>query len=411
MFRDELEDGPAAANTPRPLPGALTRASPEATLAGMKVPLLDLKIQYRAIEDELRPAVDEVFESQVFIMGPKVAELEAAVAAYSSALYAVGVSSGTDALLVSLMALGVKAGDEVVTTPFTFFSTAGVVSRLGARPVFVDIDPATFNLDPAKLEGALTPRTKAVIPVHLFGQCVDMDPILEVLRRRGIPVIEDAAQSIGAEYKGRRAGSMAEFGIFSFFPSKNLGGFGDGGMVVTSDKALAEKVKTLRVHGETVKYHHMFVGGNFRLDALQAAVLLVKLRHLDVWSKGRQENAAHYDRRFAESGLAAKGLVVPPPAVYKDGGDAHYHIYNQYTLRVKDRDKLQAFLKERGVGNAVYYPVPLHLQDCFKGLGYRRGDFPVSEEAAEAALSLPVYPELTAEQKDYVVASIREFYG
>jgi dTDP-4-amino-4,6-dideoxygalactose transaminase len=377
----------------------------------MKIPVLDLKIQYQAIKDELRPVLDEVFESQIFIMGPKVAELEKAVADYSGTPHAVGVSSGTDALLVSLMALDVKAGDEVITTPFTFFSTAGAISRLGARPVFVDIDPVTFNLDPAKLERAMTARTKAVIPIHLFGQCVDMDPVLEIAQRRGVPVIEDAAQSIGAEYKGRRAGSMAELGIFSFFPSKNLGGFGDGGMVVMKDKDLFERVKMLRVHGSTVKYYHKFVGGNFRLDALQAAVLLVKLRHLDAWSKGRQQNAAYYDRTFAQSGLTAGGLVATPKPVYKASGDRHYHIYNQYTLRAKDRDKLQAFLKERGIGNEVYYPVPLHLQECFKDLGGREGDFPVSEEAAKAVLSLPIYPELTDGQKDYVVDSVREFYG
>jgi dTDP-4-amino-4,6-dideoxygalactose transaminase len=377
----------------------------------MKVPLLDLKVQYQAIKDELRPVVDEVFESQIFILGPKVEALEKAVAAYSGIPHAVGVSSGTDALLVSLMALDVGAGAEVVTTPFTFFSTAGAVARLGARPVFVDIDPLTFNLDPEKLDRALTPRTKAIIPVHLFGQCADMDPILGLARRRGVPVIEDAAQSIGAEYKGRRAGSLAELGIFSFFPSKNLGGFGDGGMVVTNDRALFDKVKMLRVHGSAVKYFHKFVGGNFRLDALQAAILAVKMRHLDAWTKGRQENAADYDRKFVESGLVAQGLVATPKAVYKAGGDAHYHIYNQYTIRVKNRDRLQAFLKERGIGTEVYYPVPLHLQECFRELGYREGDFPVSEEAARSVLSLPIYPELTAGQKDYVVDTIRSFYG
>jgi dTDP-4-amino-4,6-dideoxygalactose transaminase len=377
----------------------------------MKVPLLDLKVQYQAIKDELRPVVDEVFESQIFILGPKVEALEKAVAAYSGIPHAVGVSSGTDALLVSLMALDVGAGAEVVTTPFTFFSTAGAVARLGARPVFVDIDPLTFNLDPEKLDRALTPRTKAIIPVHLFGQCADMDPILGLARQRGVPVIEDAAQSIGAEYKGRRAGSLAELGIFSFFPSKNLGGFGDGGMVVTNDRALFDKVKMLRVHGSAVKYFHKFVGGNFRLDALQAAILAVKMRHLDAWTKGRQENAADYDRKFVESGLVAQGLVATPKAVYKAGGDAHYHIYNQYTIRVKNRDRLQAFLKERGIGTEVYYPVPLHLQECFRELGYREGDFPVSEEAARSVLSLPIYPELTAGQKDYVVDTFRSFYG
>jgi dTDP-4-amino-4,6-dideoxygalactose transaminase len=308
------------------------------------------------------------------------------------------------------MALGLRPGEEVVTTPFTFFSTAGVISRLGARPVFVDIDPETFNLDPARLGKALNRKTKAVIPVHLFGQCADMDPILDACRRRGLPVIEDAAQSIGAEYKGRRAGSMAELGVFSFFPSKNLGGFGDSGMVVTSDSSLAEKVKVLRVHGEQERYYHAEVGGNFRMDALQAAALLVKLRHLDDWSRRRRENAAYYTRRLEEAGLVQAGMITPPRPVYERSGDKNPHIYNQYTLRVKDRERLQAFLKAKGVMTAIYYPVPLHLQECFRGLGYRKGDFPQSEKAAAEVLSLPVYPELAAEQKDYVIDCLKKFY-
>lgn len=374
------------------------------------VPLLDLKAQYARIRKDIAPVIEEVVESQYFILGPKVEEFERNVASYSGAGFGVGVSSGTDALLVSLMALGVKPGDEVVTTPFTFFATAGTISRLGARPVFVDIDPATFNIDPARIEKAVTPRTRAIIPVHLFGQCADMDPILEVARRRRVPVIEDAAQSIGAEYKGKRAGAMAELGAFSFFPSKNLGGFGDAGMVLTSDKALADRIRALRMHGEHVRYYHNSVGGNFRIDALQAAVLNVKLRYLDEWSDERRANAAHYNRRFQESGLVARGVVRTPASVYEKGGDKRPHIYNQYTLRVKDRDGLLARLREAHVGAAIYYPLPLHLQECFRDLGHKKGDFPESEKAAAEVLSIPVYPELTDEQKDYVVETIAAFY-
>ena len=377
----------------------------------MQVPLLDLKIQYKVIKTEIQKALDEVLESQMFILGPKVADLESSIAEYSRTKYAVGVSSGTDALLAALIALDIKPGDEVITTPFTFFSTAGTISRLCARPVFVDIDPVTFNLDPAVLDSAVTRKTRAVIPIHLFGQCADMDPVLEIARRRKIRVVEDAAQSIGAEYKGRRAGSMGDMGIFSFFPSKNLGGFGDGGMVVTNDGALAEKIKMLRNHGMHPKYYHKYVGGNFRLDALQAAVLNVKLKYLDGWSQGRRTNAAYYNRKFVQSGLVDRGLVRTPKAVHEKSGDKNHHIYNQYTLRVKDRDKLQAFLRENQIGSEIYYPVPLHLQECFMDLGYKEGDFPVSEEAARTVLSLPIYPELTDAQKDYVVEKMVEFYG
>jgi dTDP-4-amino-4,6-dideoxygalactose transaminase len=376
----------------------------------MTVPLLDLKAQYAAIKNDIAPVVEEVLESQRFILGPKVEEFEAAAAAYCRSQHGVGVSSGTDAQLVSLMALEVKPGDEVITTPFTFFSTAGTIARLGARPVFVDIDPLTFNLDPTGLERAVTRRTRAVVPVHLFGQCADMDPILDAAGRRGLPVVEDAAQSIGAEYKGRRAGSMGRLGFFSFFPSKNLGAFGDAGLVTTDDPTLAETIKNLRMHGEHVRYHHKVVGGNFRIDALQAAVLTVKLRFLDGWSAGRRENAADYDRRFRESGLVDRELVRPPTAVYAGRGDANFHIYNQYTLRVRDRDGLMRHLQAHGVGAAVYYPLPLHLQECFRDLGYRAGDFPASERAAAEVISIPVYPELTDAQKDYVVETITAFF-
>jgi dTDP-4-amino-4,6-dideoxygalactose transaminase len=376
----------------------------------MKIPLLDLKAQYAAIRDEIRKSLDEVLESQYFILGPKVEELEKRVAAYSGAKFGVGVSSGTDALLVALMALDIGDGDEVITTPFTFFATAGVIARLRAKPVFVDIDPVTFNIDPAKIERAVTKKTKAVIPVHLFGQCADMDPIMAVAKKHGLRVIEDAAQTIGAEYKGRKAGTIGRLGIFSFFPSKNLGGIGDGGMVIMNDKALFDKIRMLRVHGMEPKYFHSTIGGNFRLDAIQAAALNVKLKYLDRWSQGRRDNAAYYDGRFEEAGLIKKGLITIPKAIYRDGGDRNFHIYNQYTIRARERDRLAAFLKERTIGMDIYYPVPLHLQECFRDLGYAKGDLPVAEEAASAVLSLPVYPELTDAQKDYVVGTIAEFY-
>jgi len=380
----------------------------------MKIPLLDLKSQYATIKDEIRLALDEVLESQYFILGPKVEELEEKIAAYSRTKYAVGLSSGTDALMASLMAIDIKPGDEVITTPFTFFSTAGVIARLNARPVFVDIDSETYNIDPQKIEPAVTPRTKAVIPVHLFGQCADMDPIIEIARRHNLTVIEDAAQSIGSQYKSYPAGSIGHMGIFSFFPSKNLGGYGDGGMAVTDDQTLCEKLKIIRVHGSKPKYYHKIVGGNFRLDALQAAVLLVKLKYLDSWSKKRRENAAYYDQKFAQSGLVEKGLITTPAAVYKESGDKNYHIYNQYTIRTQnegERDKLRSHLKENGIGTEIYYPLPLHLQECFNELGYKKGSFPVAEKAAATVLSLPIYPELTPSQQDYIVEKITTFFS
>jgi dTDP-4-amino-4,6-dideoxygalactose transaminase len=376
----------------------------------MNVPLLDLKAQYAGIRDDVRKAVDEVMDSQVFILGPKVEELEKKVAAYSQAPYAVGVSSGTDALLIALMAIDLRPGDEVITTPFTFFSTAGAVARLGGVPVFVDIDPKTYNLDTAKIEKAVTRKTRAIIPVHLFGQCAAMDPIMATAKKHNLAVIEDAAQSIGADYHGKRSGSIGTMGIFSFFPSKNLGGFGDGGMVITQDKALYEKLKILRVHGSQPKYYHKIIGGNFRLDALQAAVLLVKLAKLDDWSLQRRRNAEYYNRKLRMSGLVERGLAVRPDPVYAEGGDRNYHIYNQYTIRVKDRDKLRAHLTEKHIGTEIYYPVPLHLQECFKDLGYKKGDFPMSEDAAEGVVSIPIYPELTDAQKEYIIQSIEEFY-
>ena len=388
----------------------------------MKVPLLDLKAQYLTIKEEIKSAIEEVLESQRFILGPKVEELEKNIAQYSGTKYAVGVSSGTDALLVSLMALNIKPGDEVITTPFTFFSTAGVIARLNAVPVFVDIDPVTYNIDPNKLHDLIKNqkskiknkksefKIKCIISVHLFGQCADMAPIMEIAKKYNLYVIEDAAQSIGAEYYGGKAGSIGDLGIFSFFPSKNLGGYGDGGMVVTNDESLYHKIKVLRVHGAEPKYYHKIVGGNFRLDALQAVVLNVKLKYLDEWSRKRRENAEYYNRRFKELSLIEKGYIQIPVPVYKNSGSKNYHIYNQYTIRVKERDKLREFLKENSIGTEVYYPVPLHLQECFKYLGYTKGDLPVSEEASQTVLSLPIYPELTDEQKEYIIQKIKEFY-
>jgi len=382
----------------------------------MKVPFLDLKAQYFTIKEEIRLAIDEVLESQYFILGPKVEELEKNIAGYSHTTYAAGVSSGTDALLVSLMAIDIKPGDEIITTPFTFFSTAGVIARLKAIPVFVDIDPLTYNIDPDKINEIIeeknknsNARVRCIIPVHLFGQCADMDPIMEIAKEHNLYVIEDAAQSIGAEYKGKKAGSMGDLGIFSFFPSKNLGGYGDGGMVVTNNQKLYEKVKILRVHGSQPKYYHKIVGGNFRLDALQAAVLMVKFRYLDQWSQKRRDNAEYYNKRFKDSGLEKKFIKIPEP-IYKHSQDKNYHIYNQYTIRTQGRDRLRQFLKENGIGTEVYYPLPLHLQECFNNLDYRRDDFPVSEEASSCVLSLPIYPELSEEQKEYVVKKIEEFY-
>jgi dTDP-4-amino-4,6-dideoxygalactose transaminase len=371
----------------------------------MKVPLLDLVRQHKCIESEIGEAIAPVIETQRFILGPQVKTCEAAIAAYSQCRHGVGVSSGTDALLLALMSAGVGPKDEVITTPYTFFATAGSVARLGARPVFVDIDPVTYNLRADRCEEAVTPQTKAIIPVHLFGQTADMDPILELAARRGLVVIEDAAQAIGAEYKGRRAGSMGQYGCFSFFPSKNLGAFGDAGMVVTNSAELAERMTILRAHGSKPKYYHKVIGGNFRIDTLQAAVIEVKLRHLDQWTAGRQANAARYDRLFAASGLVEKGAVSLPRIVEQR------HIFNQYVIRAKDRDRLQQFLKDKEVGTEVYYPVPLHAQECFAYLGCRAGDFPESEKAAAETLALPIFPELTDAEAAYVVEMIAAFYG
>lgn len=372
----------------------------------MKVPLLDLQAQYATIRHEIQPVVNEVLESQRFILGPQVEAFEQEIAALCGTGFAIGVSSGTDALLISLMAAQIGWGDEVITTPYTFFATAGSIARTGAAPVFVDIDPQTYNINPTLIEEKITEKTRAIMPVHLYGQCADMQPILNVARKYNVIVIEDAAQAIGSEYGGmadgkrRKAGDMGDFGCFSFFPSKNLGAFGDGGMVVANDAELALRVKKLRTHGGKDKYRNDMVGMNGRLDALQAAILRVKLKHLEDWSAGRRRHAAYYDQAFAGIEEVQTPYSVP-------GGT---HIYNQYIIRVPKRDELQIFLREHEVGNAIYYPIPLHLQECFDALNYQAGDFPEAEKAAQETLALPVYPELTPEQQHYVVETIREFY-
>jgi len=366
------------------------------------VPLLDLKAQYAPIRDEILAAITRICDSQHFIGGPEVDGLERDLAAMLDVQAAVGVSSGTDALLAALMALNIGPGDEVVTTTYSFFATAGTIWRVGARPVLVDIDPVTFNIDPDAVVCAITPRTRAIMPVHLYGQSADMDPILDVARTRGVAVIEDAAQAIGALYKGRRVGGIGTIGCFSFFPSKNLGAFGDAGLVTTNDEALGHRLHLMRNHGAEPKYFHTFVGGNFRLDALQAAVLRIKAKHLAAWTEARRRNAARYVRMFGEAGLGER--VTLPVEVA-----GRYHIYNQFIVRVPERDRLLAHLQSRRVGVEIYYPVPFHLQECFAALGHRDGDFPRAERAARETLALPIYGELTEAQQEYVVASIAEF--
>jgi dTDP-4-amino-4,6-dideoxygalactose transaminase len=371
----------------------------------LSVPALDLKAQYRAIRDEIEPVLKAVVESQYFVLGPEVAGLEAEIARYCQVPHAVGCASGSDALLLPLMAWGIGPGDEVVTTPYTFFATAGAIWRTGARPVFVDIDPVSYNIDPARLEGAITPRTRAIIPVHLYGQAADMEPIVRVAERHNLRVLEDAAQAIGASYQGRPAGAWGDAAAFSFYPSKNLGGFGDGGMMTARDEGLFRQLARLRVHGMEPKYYHHEVGFNSRLDALQAAVLRVKLRHLDAWTAARRRVAETYRYLFDRAGLA--GEVVLPV----ERPDC-FHVYNQFVIRVDEslRDPLRAHLAGRRVGTEIYYPIPLHLQDCFASLGYRPGDFPESEAAAKQTIALPIYPELTDDALRYVVDAIAGFY-
>jgi dTDP-4-amino-4,6-dideoxygalactose transaminase len=366
------------------------------------IPLLDLKAQYSAIRAEVREAIDRVCESQNFIMGPEVKSLEEEISAFCGARHAIGMSSGTDALLAALMAIGLEAGDEVITTPFTFFATVGAILRLGGRPVFADIDPETFNMDVGLALSKITPRTKAIMPVHLFGQCAEMDEILKAARENQLYVIEDAAQAIGAnDQQGRQAGTMGDIGCFSFFPSKNLGAFGDGGMAVTEDEKLAETLSLLRVHGAKPKYFHKIIGGNFRLDALQAAILRVKLKYLKQWIEERRQVASRYRRLFEEMGLLHCVSLLK---------DSLGHIYHQFVVRFPHRDDLQIFLRDKGIETAIYYPAPLHVQECVQELGYQQGDFPHAEAAARDSLALPIYPELCGEQQEYVVSQIREFY-
>ena len=386
----------------------------------MKVPLLDLKPQYQALKKELDEAVLRVAESQHFILGPEVEKMEGEFCEFLGCKYAIGVSSGTDALLLALMAIDLKPGDEVIVPTYSFFATAGVVSRMNAKPVFVDCDPVTFNIDPSLIEKNITAKTKAIIPVHLYGQSADMEPIMKLAKKHKLYVIEDGAQAISAQYKdGKFAGTIGDIGCYSFFPSKNLGCFGDGGLVVTNDEKLAHSLKIKRVHGGKPKYHHKVIGGNFRLDALQAAVIRVKLPYLNYWSESRRKNAETYNQLFIEAELAeepgrtefdSKNFVLLPEAKYKNlKGLTNYHIYNQYIIRVEKRDVLRQFLTDSGISTEIYYPIPFHLQECFSDLRYKKDKFPVAEKAAETSIALPIYPELTKEQIAYIVDKIREF--
>ena len=388
----------------------------------MNVPLLDLKAQYRALKAELDGAIAEVMESQNFILGPKVEECEDAIARYSGSPFAVGVSSGTDALLICLMAEDIGPGDEVITSPYTFFATAGSIARTGAKPVFVDIDSTTYNIDPSLVEAKITRRTRAIIPVHLYGQMAEMDAILRLAELHGLVIIEDAAQAIGAEFGGHRAGSLGHYGCFSFFPSKNLGAAGDGGMVVTADGERAEKLRRLRTHGSKPKYYHKLIGGNFRLDALQAALVSVKLKHLDAWIAARQENARRYAQLFADTGLCVSesarfdlndawsrtsGLDLDVSGIYLPSVVTDRHVFNQYVIRVANRDRLKTLLDVAGVATEIYYPVPMHLQECFSHLNHVGGDFPESEAAAKETLALPIHPEVSDDQARYVVECVK----
>ena len=376
------------------------------------IPMLDLKAQYSTIKIEIQSAIERVLDSQQFILGTEVDALERLLADYCQCKFAFGVSSGTDALLISLMAIGINPGDEVITTPYSFFATAGSIVRLGAKPVFVDIDSANLNINARQIERAVTPRTTAIIPVHLAGQSADMDPIIEVAKRYGLYIIEDACQSIGADYKGRRTGSIGHLGCFSFFPSKNLGGYGDSGLVTTNDADLADKVALLRNHGQRPKYHNLMVGGNFRMDAFQAAILGVKFYYLEYWTEARRKNSAIYRELFTRSGITIsltefdikRGIVLPCESGFGR------HIYHLYMIRTKNRDELASHLKSNQIGCEVYYPIPLHLQECLLKYGYKPGDFPYSEKAAMETLALPIYPELTMDMQQSVVHVIAEFH-
>jgi dTDP-4-amino-4,6-dideoxygalactose transaminase len=386
-------------------PDALPQVLKENRANVEKVPLLNIPATYPQIWNAVEQEMSDVVRSGYFILGPKVAELEKQVATYCQVPYAVGVSSGTDALLLALMAADIGPGDEVITSTYTFFATAGSIVRTGAKPVFVDIDPVTFNMDLEQTEAAITPQTKAIMPVHLYGQCVDMTPLNDLAKKNKLHVIEDACQAIGSEYQGQRAGALGDFGCFSFFPTKNLGGFGDAGMVTTRSFELYEKMKVLRVHGMEPKYYHKMVGGNFRIDALQSAILLAKLPHLEGWVTDRRTNAQNYNELFEKSGLTDR-LTLPREVFPR-------HVYNQYIIRVADgkRDALREYLNGKNVACEIYYPVPLHQQECFKDLGHKKGDFPESEKAAEETLALPVANEVTAEQQEYAVEQVKAFYS
>ncbi len=388
----------------------------------MKVPLLDLKPQYNSLKKELDEAIRKVAESQYFILGPEVEKMEKEFCDYLGCKHAIGVSSGTDALLLALMSINIKPGDEIIVPTYSFFATAGVVARMNAKPVFVDIDPVTFNIDPNDIEQKITPKTKAIIPVHLYGQSADMLPIMEIAKKHNLKVIEDAAQAIGVQYKdGKSVGTIGDIGCFSFFPSKNLGCYGDGGLVTTNDDELAYLLKIKRVHGGEQKYFHKVIGGNFRIDALQAAVLRVKLPHLDKWSEQRRKNAALYNNLFVEAGLAVKTgttkfdsknkVLLPGSIYYNVAGLKNPHIFNQYIIRVENRDELKKYLTENEIGNEIYYPVPFHQQECFSDLGYKKGDFSKAEDAASTSLALPIYQDLKEDQIKFVVDKINEFVG
>jgi dTDP-4-amino-4,6-dideoxygalactose transaminase len=389
-------------------PSTTTQPAPK-----MQFPFLDLQAQYRAIREEVMQAVTGVLESQKCVLGPEVDAFEREIAAYIGAKFAISCASGTDALLLALMALEISPGDEVITTPFTFVATIGSIARLGARPVFVDIDPVTFNLDPAQLAAAITPRTRAILPVHLFGLAADMDPIMAIAAERNIPVVEDAAQAIGATYKGRQVGTFGSFGCFSFFPSKNLGAAGDGGLVTTNDPELADRIKVLRGHGSRERYYYDIIGTNSRLDSIQAAILRVKLRYLDSWTAGRRRNAEIYRQLFADMGLCGDG------AMHRQGDHitlpttpaGRTHIYNQYTIRTHRRDELKAHLASAGIPSEIYYPLPLHLQRAFAYLGHKQGDFPNAELAGHEVLSLPIYFELSSDCLAKAARAVADFRG
>ena len=378
----------------------------------MNVPLLDLSYQHQPIQQDIASAISRVVDSNAFILGAEVSKLEKQIADYCGVGSAIGVSSGTDALLISLMAIGVGPGDEVITTPYTFFATVGCIARLGAKPVFVDIDPATYNIDPEKIEEKITSKTKAILPVHLYGQCADSASILSTAKKHNLYVVEDAAQAIGAQYHdGRKAGNLGDLGCFSFFPTKNLGCFGDGGMVVTNHPELDERVRVLRVHGSKLKYYHKLIGGNFRLDSLQAAVLNVKFHCLEDWNHQRRENALRYEALFKEKCLTQAQKIQLPQAVYSSSKVPNHHTYNQFVIRVSNRDALREYLREKGIGTEVYYPIPLHFQQCFHYLGHKEGDFPEAEIAAKNTLALPIFPGLKPEQQEYVVQHIKTFFA